>query len=87
MKAEIKDGNLWRARDLKTNIIYKLGPKTLAQVQSVTEPQDPETALRELWTAQGVTKERQDQLIAEIDAKAQPGAKIGPFTIGQPALF
>lgn len=45
---------------------------------------DPETALRELWTAEGVSTQRQDELIAQITAKAQPGAKVGPFTIGQP---
>ena len=43
--------------------------------------QSPEAKLREYWTAQGITPERQDELIAEITAKAQPGAKVGPFTI------
>lgn len=33
---------------------------------------NPETELRAIWTAQGVPKERQDQLVAEITAKAQP---------------
>ncbi len=42
----------------------------------------PEKDLRELWTRMGVSKERQDQLIAEVTAKAQPGAKVGPWTIG-----
>jgi len=42
---------------------------------------DPDKALRELWTDQGVSQKRQDELIAEITAKAQPGAKVGPFTI------
>lgn len=49
--------------------------------------QDPETELRELWTRQGVSKAKQDELIAETVKKAQPGAKIGPFTIGEPELF
>jgi hypothetical protein len=44
--------------------------------------QDPEAALRRLWDAQGVCQERQDELIADTTAKAQPGAKIGPFTLG-----
>jgi hypothetical protein len=44
--------------------------------------QDPEAALRRLWDAQGVSQERQDELIADTTAKAQPGAKIGPFTLG-----
>lgn len=44
---------------------------------------NPEQALRELWTANGVSKERQDQLIAQIAAKAAPGAQVGPFTIPQ----
>jgi hypothetical protein len=42
---------------------------------------DPEATLRALWTAQGVTQERQDQVLAEVTAAAQPGAKVGPFTI------
>ena len=44
--------------------------------------QGPEAALRRLWDAQGVSQERQDELIADTTAKAQPGAKIGPFTLG-----
>jgi phospholipid N-methyltransferase len=32
-------------------------------------------------TAQGVPAERQDAMVAEIVAKAQPGAEVGPFTI------
>jgi hypothetical protein len=44
--------------------------------------QDPEAALRRLWDAQGVSQERQDELIADTTAKAQPGAKIGPFSLG-----
>lgn len=42
---------------------------------------DPEIELRELWTRQGVPKERQDELIAEVTAKAQPGTQIGPWKI------
>ena len=38
--------------------------------------------MRRLWDAQGVSQERQDELIADTTAKAQPGAKIGPFTLG-----
>jgi hypothetical protein len=37
--------------------------------------------LRELWTAQGVPAARQEELIAAITAKAQPGAMVGPFRI------
>lgn len=42
---------------------------------------DPDATLRALWTEMGVSQERQDQLIAEITAKAQPGAMVGPFRI------
>lgn len=45
---------------------------------------DPEAELRKLWTEQGVSSERQDALIAEINEKAQPGTRIGPFVLGQP---
>jgi hypothetical protein len=44
-------------------------------------PADPEAELRALWTAQGVTQERQEEVLAEITAKAQPGAQVGPFKI------
>ena len=40
---------------------------------------DPDAPLRALWSEMGVPQERQDQLIAEITAKAQPGAMVGPF--------
>lgn len=42
---------------------------------------DPETELRALWTARGVPQAKQDALIAEITAKAQPGAAVGPWRI------
>jgi Domain of unknown function (DUF3560) len=53
------------------------------QAPSPTPPKDddPETALRRQWDAAGVPKERQDKLIAEVTAKAQRGAKVGPFTL------
>jgi hypothetical protein len=40
-----------------------------------------EAELRALWTAEGVPQARQDQILAEITAKAQPGAMVGPFRI------
>lgn len=43
---------------------------------------DPENRLRELWTEKGISADRQNALVAEIRAKGQPGALIGPFTIG-----
>ena len=46
-----------------------------------SKQKSPEAELRDLWDRQGVPTERQDKLIAEISAKAQPGAQVGPFTI------
>lgn len=46
---------------------------------------DPESELRARWTAQGVPKDRQDAILAEVAAAAQPGAKVGPFVIGAEA--
>jgi hypothetical protein len=43
----------------------------------------PEANLRDLWTKQGVSPERQEAILADITAKAQPGAMVGPFTIPQ----
>jgi hypothetical protein len=39
---------------------------------------DPEAALRELWTAQGVPPERQDEVIAAIVAKAKQRIVFAP---------
>jgi len=38
-----------------------------------------EQSLRDRWTAQGVPKEKQDEILAGITAKAQRGAMVGPF--------
>lgn len=55
-----------------------------ARTQTILPPAtDPEATLRELWTRQGVSQERQDALIADVTAKAQPGAQVGPFVIPQ----
>lgn len=43
---------------------------------------DPEASLRAIWKAKGVPPETQDAIVADVTAKAQPGAKVGPFTIG-----
>lgn len=42
---------------------------------------DSEATLRRLSDEQGVLKERQDELIADVTAKSQPGAKVGPFIL------
>ena len=50
------------------------------QPDSATE-KDPEQALRALWDAQGVLTGELDRLIADVTAKAQPGAQVGPFKL------
>ncbi len=42
-----------------------------------------EKDLRDKWTADGVPQEKQDAIIADLTAKAQPGVQIGPFVIDQ----
>ena len=42
---------------------------------------EAEERLRHIWTDQGVPQEDQDRLIADISAKAQPGANVGPFKV------
>ncbi len=42
---------------------------------------DPERQVRARWTRQGVDHATQDQIVADITAKAQPGAWVGPFQI------
>ena len=39
---------------------------------------DPEAGLRRSWDEQGVPKERQDEIIANVTDKSQPGAKVAP---------
>jgi ParB family chromosome partitioning protein len=41
----------------------------------------PEAQLRALWTAEGNDPARQDAIVADITAKAAPGAAVGPFRI------
>lgn len=40
-----------------------------------------ERDLRRIWRRLGISPERMDELLADITAKAQPGAMVGPFTI------
>ena len=42
---------------------------------------DPERQARARWTRQGVDHATQDQIVADLTAKAHPGAWIGPFQI------
>jgi hypothetical protein len=42
---------------------------------------DPERHIRARWTRQGVDHATQDHIVADITAKAQPGAWVGPFQI------
>lgn len=46
------------------------------------EPIPEEKALRELWDKRGVPKERQNDIIRDIELKARPGARVVPFIIG-----
>jgi len=40
-----------------------------------------ESDLREMWSKRGIPKERQDELLKDVEEKAKPGAWIGPFQI------
>jgi hypothetical protein len=40
-----------------------------------------EKELRDMWTAQGVPKEKQDAILQEVEEKAKPGAMIGPWRL------
>jgi len=46
---------------------------------------DPEAELRAIWDAQGVSKERQEELLSQITEAAQPGAQVGPWRIPEPS--
>lgn len=45
--------------------------------------QDPDAELRKIWTDKGVSEARQNEMIAEIEAKARPGAMVGPFRVAE----
>lgn len=57
-------------------------PEPVFELVGVGAASDPERELRDIWTAQGVTMERQNALIEGIEAAAAPGAMVGPFCIG-----
>ena len=40
-----------------------------------------ELNLRAIWDEEGVPPEKQDEILADIDAKAKPGAMVGPWMI------
>ena len=42
-----------------------------------------ELEIRECWSAWGIPKEVQDDILQELAEKAKPGAKVGPFTISE----
>ncbi|WP_415033331.1 ArdC family protein [Azonexus sp.] len=60
--------------------------KGRGQEGGLEEAQAPElAALRKIWTEKGVSAERQEELLADIAAKAAPGAQVGPFRVpGRP---
>jgi hypothetical protein len=58
------------------------GPASTWDWAGTLEQPDPDAELRALWTAQGVPLARQNEILADITAKAQPGAHVGPFVIG-----
>ena len=78
---KINMGNI-TLRDIEKQFVQKVFFDLVSSGAIAPEGnEDPETALRLLWTKNGVSKKRQDDLIAEAAAKAQPGALVGPFRI------
>jgi hypothetical protein len=63
--------------------LHDLTPETKAAIAKAEADSDPEATLRALWDAKGVSRERQDEIIADVTAKAQPGAMVGPFVLGE----
>ena len=67
--------------------LVELEDKTGFVLRPAPQPdpdKSPEETLREIWAAKGVPEEKQAAILADITAKAQPGAQVGPFTIGEP---
>ena len=51
------------------------------QASTPAKGRDFEAEARNTWTNMGVPKEKQNELIEGIAAKARPGAQVGPFTV------
>jgi len=64
------------ARDARTIDMFD------QQESNKAHESDLEAELRAAWTASGVPKERQDELIRQIGEKAKAGAHVGPFAVG-----
>lgn len=67
-----------RGREVEQELSVGAGQEAV-----VSQPSPEERALRESWAGQGVSAERQDELIASIAAKAAPGAQVGPFRVAE----
>lgn len=59
-------------------IEHSIEPKQEVEINKAV---DIEKDLRDYWTKSGVSQEKQDALVAEIAAKAAPGAAVGPFRV------
>lgn len=58
--------------------------KTLPDETAILIPDNEDSStrrLRAVWDIQGVPRSLQDEILADITAKAQPGAHVGPFVI------
>lgn len=62
-------------------MLRALSDRDRPEVMPEPRANDPEAKLRAIWDKEGVPKEKQDALIAEIEAMAKPGARVGPFVI------
>ena len=82
MMAPVQRAIVEAVRERMTGHELRAAGATKAAAQEETKS-DPEVALRALWDEQGVSKERQAELIAQIASKAAPGAKVGPFVVGE----
>lgn len=72
------------ARSGESATLLKGSPSWRQVVQESGEhhsESNAEAELRRSWTEQVVSRERQNELISQIAAKAAPGARIGPFTV------
>jgi hypothetical protein len=42
---------------------------------------EAERQLRDMWSMQGVSTERQNEIIRQVEAKARSGTRIGPWVL------
>ena len=74
-----ESGGMWIWGDDSAPVLYEFGLRwdAIKDLQPVEE--SAEDTLRALWTAKGISEERQNEILADIESKAKPETLAGMF--------